>query len=158
MLKKCIFSIIFLVAISTLITGCASRPFVDPSLSGEKVTVGGIAVFPVILGQSVLLPGGVEAYCRDAGEEMAVRIKKKQPIIKILSPADVSIILNKENLVSDYSKLTEDYLKIGILNTVVAGKIAETLGVKYFVISKLISLYSVDRKAIAILNTQVWSR
>ena len=157
MVKKCVLSVFLLVAILTFITGCASRPFVDPSLTGEKVTAGGIAVFPVILGQSVLLSGGVEAYCRDAGEEMAVRIKKRQPVIKILSPADVSIILNKENLVPDYSKLTEDYQKTGILNMVVAGEIAETLGVRYFVISKLISLYRVDRKAIAVLNTQVWS-
>ena len=155
MLKKCGLSIIFLVAILTLIAGCASRPFVDPSLSGEKVTAGGIAVFPVILGRSVLLTGGVEAYCRDAGEEIALRIKKRQPIIKILSPSEVSIILNNENLVSDYSKLTDDYQKVGILNTTIAGKLAETLGVKYFAISKLVSLYSVNRKAIAILNTQV---
>ncbi len=157
MVKKCVLSVFLSIVISTLISGCASRPFVDPSLSGEKVTAGGIAVFPVILGRSVLLTGGVEAYCRDAGEEIALRIKKRQPVIKILSPSEVSIILNNENLVSDYSKLTDDYQKIGILSTVIAGKLAETLGVKYFVISKLVSLYPVNRKAIAILNTQVWS-
>lgn len=160
MVKKCVFSTLFMVALLTFISGCSffsPRFFADPWLTGEKVTAGGIAVFPVILGQSVIIAGGIESYCRDAGEEMTARIKERQPVIKILSPADVSVILNNENLVPDYSKLTEDYQKTGILNTVVAGKLAEALGVRYFVISRLVSLYRVDKKAVAVLNTQVWS-
>ena len=160
MVKKCVFSTLFMVALLTFISGCSffsPKFFVDPSLTGEKVTAGGIAVFPVILGQSVIIAGGIESYCRDAGEEMTARIKKRQPAIRILSPADVSSILNKENLVPDYSKMAEDYQKTGILNTVIAKKLAEALGVKYFIINRLISLYREEKSAVAILNTQVWS-
>ena len=160
MVKKCVLSITFLVAILTFISGCSfyySKPFVDPALTGEKVSAGGIAVFPFIYGENVIKASGIESYCRAAGEEMTARIKKRQPDIRVLSPADVSSILNKENLVPDYSKMAEDYQKVGILNTVIAASLAEALGVKYFIINKLNGLYNEKRDAIALLTTQIWS-
>ena len=162
MLRKYVFFGIFTVVMVTILNGCSfyfQKPFVDPGLSGDKVTAGGLAVFPFIMGDAVVTASGIEAYCRSAGQEMTDRIRKKQPNVKVLSPAEVSSMLNNADLVSDYSKMAEDYKKVGILNTNIAGKIADALGVKYFIINNLHSLYNEvgKKEAIAILTTQIWS-
>jgi len=137
--------------------GCATKFFIAPGFTGENLTKEGIAILPVLVGETGKGVPGVEGYCRAAGEKMASTLRGKQPTLKVIGPTEVSSIISKDNLVSDYSKLAEDYARVGMLNSAIVKKMSESVGVKYFLIGRITSLYAVGSKAKAAVSIQIYS-
>jgi len=140
-----------------LIIGCAgSRVFVAPGFTGKALTEGGIAVLPVLAGETGRSVPGVESYCRTTGEEMAVMLREKVPALKVIGPAEVSSIFGKEGLVDEYSKLIENYQRVGMIDTEISTKLSKPLGAKYLMLTQIQSLFSKDSNAIAVLSSRIW--
>ena len=152
MKKGLVFSILLIFVI-----GCASKYFLAPGFTGEKLTAGGLVILPVLVGESGAGAPGIETYRRACGERLALSLKQKQSSLKVISPTEASTLLAQEGLVDAYAKLTENYRVTGILDTNAAAELARTMGGKYFMLTKIQSLYSPKEKhATAAISTQIF--
>ena len=141
------------------IIGCASTAtyFIAPDFTGERLISRGIVVLPLLVGESRKCVFGTESYCGSVGEELASGLRREQPALKVLGPTVVSYILDKEDLMGDYSKLIEDYETVATFGTDVSRKLSRSLGVEYFMLSRIQTLYSVGNDAEASISVQIWS-
>ena len=152
-MKKSLVVGIFLI----LAIGCASKYFLAPGFTGEKLTAGGLVILPVLVGETGAGAPGIEIYRRACGERLALFLKQEQPSLKVISPTEASTLLAQEGLVDAYAKLTENFKVTGILDTIAAAELARTMGGKYFMLTKIQSLYSPKEKhATAALSTQIF--
>ncbi|MFX0140687.1 MAG: hypothetical protein ACFFDN_44015 [Candidatus Hodarchaeota archaeon] len=136
---------IFIISLIVLI-GCATyKPFMAPGFSGSKLTEGGVAVFPVLVGEGSTSVPGIESYLRGAGEELANSLRKSQPSLKVVGPTEVSAALAKSGLVDDFAKLKQTFQMTGMLDSESAKKIVEPLQIKYFMLSSINSLFAKDK-------------
>jgi len=146
-------------SLSLLFTiGCASTAtyFITPDFTGERLILGGIAVFPVLAQETGKYEFAIESYCRSAGEKLASRLRRIQPDLRVVGPTGVGYIFDKEDLVNDYSRLIEHYQAAGVLNADISKKLSEPLGVRYFMLGRIHDLYSVGNDANASLSIQIW--
>jgi len=138
------------------IAGCASSYFIAPGFTGENLNSGGLAIFPVLIGQGTVSPG-VETYRRSCGEGLAIGIREKLPSLKVIAPSQVSNTLSEKDLVDDYAKLSENFKQTGVFDALTAGKMAKVVGAQYFMIVRISGLYSPKEKhALALLNGQIY--
>jgi hypothetical protein len=141
------------------IIGCASTAtyFIAPEFTGERLTSGGIAVLPVLVGQTGKCVFGTESYCRFVGEKLASGLRRKQPTLRVIGPTVVSHIFDKGDLVGDYSELIQHYQMVGMLSATISRKLSDHLSVEYFMLSRIHDLYPVGNDANASLSIQIWS-
>ncbi len=130
-----------LLAVVAFVCSCAPSYFVAPGFSGNDLTSGGLAVFPAMVAQGAG-QGGAEAYRRACGETVAAELKGRYPSIKVITPSSVAAVLAQGELVNEYSKMTQTFQQTGILDTTTAIKATKVLGVKYFMLVNIQSLYS----------------
>ena len=138
--------------------GCvATKAFIAPGFTGNVLNSSGVAVLPVLSGETGRGVPGLESYCRTVGEQMAVGFRESHTALKVIGPAEVSSIFGKEGLVKDYVQIMENYKMVGILDTESAIKIAAPLGVKHLALTKIQSLYAEEFDAVAVLSLQIWN-
>lgn len=113
-----------------------------PGFTGNNLTNGGLAVFPVLVAEGSQSVPGVQGYVRAAGGELATSLKKEQPSLKVVTPAQVSASLASNNLVEDFSKLKQNYAITGIIDVNLAKKIVEPLNVQYFMLPSINALFA----------------
>ena len=118
------------------------KPFIAPGFVGNRLTEGGLAVFPALVAEGSQSVPGVQGYVRTAGEELAASLKEAQPSLKVVTPSQVSAALASNDLVGDFSKLKQDYSLTGIVDVNLAKKIVEPLKVRYFMLPSINSLFA----------------
>lgn len=145
-------------ALLLIAIGCAGpKYFLAPGFTGQKLTSGGLAILPVLIGESGAGIPGIEMHRRACGERLAMTLREKQPSLKVITPTEASSRLAQEGMVSDYAKLTENYKMTGMFDTVRAAEMAKSMKAQYFMITKIQSLYSPkEKRAIAALSTQIF--
>jgi len=150
---------ILIAGILTLcLAGCVGyKPFMAPGFTGPGLTEGGIAVFPVLVGEGSRSTPGVEKYCRSAGGDLATALKEAQPTLRVVNPTQVSTVLANEGLVEDFAALKETYAMTGMLSIKKAQAITEKLGTKYFMLASITGLYAASESAaVAEMSSKIW--
>lgn len=134
--------VLFAFAACCLSSCAVYKPFMAPGFTGASLSQGGLAVFPVLVGEGSQSAPGIQGYVRTAGEELAASIKEAQPSLRVLTPSQVSASLASGDLVSDFAKLKDNYAITGIIDVSLAKKIGNHLQVQYFMLPSINSLYA----------------
>ena len=140
------------------VLSCATyKPFMAPGFSGDNLTKGGMAIFPVLVSEGSQNVSGVQGYVRTAGEELAATLKKEQPTLNVIGPTQVSAVLANNNLVDAFSKLKQNYALTGIVDVNLAKEVVDPLGVNYFMLASISALYAKDAStAVATMNCKIF--
>ena len=140
------------------IAGCAVyKPFMAPGFTGPGLTDGGLAIFPVLVGEGGRSAPGVETYCRSAGEDLATALRTAQPSLRVVGPTEVSATLATKGLVGDFAALKQTYAMTGMLDVKKAEAITKELGTKFFILASINSLYaSTESTAVSEMSCKIW--
>ncbi len=140
---KKVILILTLFITTALLSSCATYvPFMAPGFTGEKLSKGGLAIFPVLVADGSQSIPGVQGYVRAAGGNLVIALHEGQPSLKVISPAQVSASLTSHNLVADFAKLKQDYAITGIIDINLAKKIIKPLNVQYFMLPSVEALFA----------------
>ena len=148
LIGKKIFILTMLLITTIVMISCATYvPFMAPGFTGEKLSKGGLAVFPVLIADGSQSIPGIQGYVHSAGGNLVLALREQQPSLKVIGPAQVSAALASNNLVADFAKLKQNYSITGMLDMNLVKKIIKPLNIKYFMLPSVDALFAASKNA-----------
>lgn len=123
-----------------LVSACAPsttiQSYVDPSLSRQAITEGGVTVLPVLLGINVK-DANVPELRRELGKRTGESILKFFPSARVVGIEQTLNVLDSNNLLDSYTSAADAFDKTGLLRTETMNQITNHSNTRYVILPYL---------------------